>query len=131
VTLGFRQADYVVLVVEDLDRALEFYTGVLGLPLGHRSGRYAQLDTGMTRISLYSRTAMTDTLGFELAPPDPMAAAFELGFKVDDVDHAYRELLDAGAEAVTAPTTRPWGQRTAYVRDPDGNLVEIAQDLPQ
>jgi hypothetical protein len=26
------------------------------------------------------------------------------------------------------PTTRSWGQRTAYVRDPDGNLIELAQD---
>ncbi|MGH3665360.1 MAG: VOC family protein, partial [Egibacteraceae bacterium] len=39
-------ADYVVLVVADLGRALAFYTGVLGLRLGHRSGPYAQLDTG-------------------------------------------------------------------------------------
>ena len=38
--------DYVILIVEDLDRALHFYIGVLGLRLGHRSGDYAQLDTG-------------------------------------------------------------------------------------
>jgi catechol 2,3-dioxygenase-like lactoylglutathione lyase family enzyme len=33
----------------------------------------------------------------------------------------------AGVEAVTPPTDRPWGQRTAYVRDPDGHLVELAR----
>ncbi|MGH7792503.1 MAG: VOC family protein, partial [Thermodesulfobacteriota bacterium] len=46
--------DYVILIVDDLDRALEFYTGVLGLRLGHRSGDYAQLETGATRLGLYT-----------------------------------------------------------------------------
>ncbi len=40
--------DYVVLIVDDLDRALGFYTEVLGLRLGHRSGDFTQLDTGAT-----------------------------------------------------------------------------------
>ena len=124
-------ADYVVLVVEDLDRALEFYTGVLGLPLGHRSGPYAQLATGRTRIALFAREAMAQTLGTELAAPEPHAPAFELGFKVRDVDAAFRELVAAGAPSVTPPTDRPWGQRTAYVRDPDGHLIELAGDLPR
>ncbi|MCU1463062.1 MAG: Glyoxalase/bleomycin resistance protein/dioxygenase [Acidimicrobiales bacterium] len=51
---------------------------------------------------------------------------FEIGFKVDDVDAAYAELLAAGATPAVAPADRPWGQRTAYVRDPDGHLVELA-----
>ncbi|MFN0092976.1 MAG: VOC family protein [Acidimicrobiales bacterium] len=120
--------DYVVLVVEDLDRALAFYTGVLGLPLGHRSGPYAQLATGRTRLALYLRSAMADTLGAPAAPPDPDRPGFELGFKVGDVDAAFAELTAAGAAAVTPPTDRAWGQRTAYVRDPDGHLIELAED---
>jgi extradiol dioxygenase family protein len=53
--------DYVVLIVEELDRALRFYTEVLGLRLGHCSGEYAQFDTGATRLALYTRRAMTKT----------------------------------------------------------------------
>ncbi|HWB71678.1 MAG TPA: VOC family protein [Egibacteraceae bacterium] len=122
--------DYVVLVVDDVDRALGFYVDLLGLPLGHRSGPYAQLDTGATRVALYQRAAMAATLGVErLDPPDPRAPGFELGFKVDDVDVAYAQLTAAGAAAVTAPADRPWGQRTAYVRDPDGHLVELVASL--
>jgi catechol 2,3-dioxygenase-like lactoylglutathione lyase family enzyme len=127
--LRFQAADYVVLVVEDVDRALGFYCGLLGLPLGHRSGPYAQLETGVTRVAFYERTAMAETLGSELEPPSPNAPAFELGFKVDDCDVAYDELVTAGATPAVAPADRPWGQRTAYVRDPDGHLVELAQDL--
>lgn len=128
--ISFAAPDYVVLVVADLDRSLEFYTGTLGLPLGHRSGPYAQLDTGRTRLSLFERAAMAEALGQdELAAPDPSAPAFELGFKVDDVDAVHRELTSQGVPGAVAPTDRPWGQRTAYLRDPDGHLVELAQDL--
>lgn len=121
--------DYVVLIVEDLDRALAFYCGAVGLTLKHRSDPYAQLDTGTTRLGLYQRAAMAATLGGPLEPPAADAPAFELGFKVEDCDGAFEELLALGAPPVARPTTRPWGQRTAYVRDPDGNLIELAQDL--
>jgi catechol 2,3-dioxygenase-like lactoylglutathione lyase family enzyme len=121
--------DYVVLIVADLERALSFYMGCLGLDLQHRAEKYAQMKAGTTRLSLYTRDAMAETLGIAIVAPSPAAPAFELGFKVSDCDAAFAELVAVGAPAVVAPTTRPWGQRTAYVRDPDGNLIELAQDL--
>ena len=121
--------DYVVLMVADLDRALAFYTGTLALTLQRRAEHYAQIKAGTTRLSLYTRDAMAETLGMAIEAPRLDAPAFELGFKVADCDAAFAELVAAGAAAVTMPTTRPWGQRTAYVRDPDGNLIELAQDL--
>ena len=121
--------DYVIIIVEDLDRALNFYTEVLGLRLGHRSGDYAQLDTGSTRLGFYTREAMEKTIGIPLKPPTHDSPGFEIGFKVTNVDEAFAELIERGASPVTPPTTRPWGQRTAYVRDPDGHLIELAQDL--
>lgn len=123
--------DYMILIVEDLDRALHFYTEVLGLRLGHRSGNYAQLDTGATRLALYTRSAMAKTLGMSLDAPAANAPGFEVGFKVADVDAAFNELVAHGALPVVPLTDRFWGQRTAYVRDPDGHLVELAQDLRQ
>jgi catechol 2,3-dioxygenase-like lactoylglutathione lyase family enzyme len=127
--MKLRLADYVVVIVADLDRALAFYTGLLGLELGHRSGKFAQLATGATRIALFERDAMAGVLGAPLAAPDRTAPGFELGFKVLDVDAAFAELVALGAEAAVFPTDRPWGQRTAYVRDPDGHLIELAQDM--
>ena len=120
--------DYVVLVVRDLSLALHFSTDILGLPLGHRAEEYAQIDAGSTRLGLYTREAMSRIVGVELEEPSAKAPAFELGFKVPDVDAAYAELIEQGVSPVTAPVDRPWGQRTGYVRDPDGNLIELAQD---
>lgn len=127
--MRFHAPDYIVLVVADLDRAVRFYCDVLELPLGHRSGSYAQLATGVTRVALYERAAMAVTLGREIEPPSLDAPGFELGFKVDDCDAAFDELVSRGATPAVRPTDRAWGQRTAYVRDPDGHLVELAQDL--
>jgi len=119
--------DYVILVVDDLDRALQFWTGTLGLQLGHRTaGEYAQLETGATRIAFFTRKGMAAVLGDAAAGHNDH---FEVGFKVDDVDAAYEELVADGAQGVVPPTDRAWNQRTAYLRDPDGHLVELAQDL--
>ena len=55
------------------------------------------------------------------APP----AAFEIGFESDDVAAAYAHAVEAGATPLAEPVEKPWGQVVAYVRDPDGILVEI------
>lgn len=127
--MQFELADYVIIIVEDLDRSLNFYQDVLGLTLGHRAGDYAQFNTGTTRISLYTRRAMAATLGADIDPAPDSAPGFELGFKVNNVDMAYATLVSRGATPMTPPTSRAWGQRTAYVRDPDGHLIEIAQAI--
>lgn len=126
--LQLKSLDYVVLIVGNLDASLNFYHHILGLPLRHRAQHYAQLDTGITRLGLFTAEAMTTTLG---RPPASGSAreAFELGFFVDDCDAAVAELMAAGVARVSAPVDREWGQRTAYVSDPDGNLVELVEEL--
>ena len=43
----------------------------------------------------------------------------------DEVDTAFRDTVSKGATPVLEPTTEPWGQRTCYIADPEGNLIEI------
>ena len=43
----------------------------------------------------------------------------------EEVDSSFRHAVENGAEPVLEPTTEPWGQRTCYVADPEGNLIEI------
>jgi len=52
----------------------------------------------------------------------------ELCVYVDDVDATAARLAVAGAPIVLAPTDTPWGERVAYVADPDGNLVMLTRE---
>lgn len=52
----------------------------------------------------------------------------ELAFHVPtfkDVDEEYTRVTALGAKSIFAPQTMPWGQRTCYIADPEGNLIEI------
>jgi len=42
-----------------------------------------------------------------------------------EVDKRYLEVIRKGATSILEPTTEPWGQRTCYIADPEGNLIEI------
>ena len=53
---------------------------------------------------------------------------FEIALYVDtfeEVDSEYAKAIEKGARSVLEPTTEPWGQRTCYIADPEGNLIEI------
>lgn len=53
---------------------------------------------------------------------------FEIALSVDNyeqVDETFDKVVNAGAQSIMEPTTEPWGQRTCYVADPEGNLIEI------
>lgn len=53
---------------------------------------------------------------------------FEIALYVDtfeEVDAEYAKAVEKGAQSILEPTTEPWGQRTCYIADPEGNLIEI------
>ncbi|WP_330392404.1 VOC family protein [Hespellia stercorisuis] len=41
------------------------------------------------------------------------------------MDRTFESVVKLGAQPVMQPTTEPWGQRTCYIADPEGNLIEI------
>ena len=119
-----------ILYVRDVVPSLEFYERAFSQRrrFVHDSGDYAELETGATTLAFASHELASSNLPGVLRPaavgaPSP---AFEVCFVTDDVQAAYELALDEGAEPAAEPRTKPWGQDVAYVRDPDGNLVEIA-----
>lgn len=92
--------------------------------------RWAELESGATTIAftpLHQRE--TDELSGAVQLPDSSAAgrgSVEVCFAYADVDAAYRRAVDNGAVAVSAPEDKPWGQKSGFVRDMDGNIVRIA-----
>ena len=54
-----------------------------------------------------------------------------LSVEVDDLDHEVERLRGQGVEIVAGPRDESsWGLRVAYIRDPDGTLLELMRQLP-
>jgi lactoylglutathione lyase len=125
---------HVRLLVEDVSACFVFYRDVMGFePLFvDEDGYCASVKTGATTLSINRRSGFLETLGPVgwLATGAVAGDRMALIFAVEDVDRAWTELGKRGAEFVTRPADRPhWGIRTAHLRDPDGNLIEINQPL--
>lgn len=121
---------YTILYVENVAASLGFYAAAFGVPrrMLHESGDYGELDTGATTLSFSSRRLMAE-LGKSPGRPDPAAPVFEIAFETTEVAAAHARAIAAGAANVQDPQDMPWGQTTAYVRDPDGFLVEICSPV--
>ena len=124
---------YTILYVRDVPASLEFYERAFDQRRRflHESGQYAELETGGTALAFADVELVASTLpaGFRPAAAGDSAPAFEVCFVTDDVEGAFERALREGAEPVTRPQTKPWGQDVAYVRDPEGTLVEIASPV--
>ena len=124
---------HVRLLVNDFPGCFRFYRDVMGFEpsFGDESGPYADFDAGSVMLALFDRRLMAEAIRNEGKPVfadamDPVA----LVLNVDDVDETWADLAARGVPVVAPPMDRPlWGIRTAHLRDPDGNLIEIYTDL--
>jgi catechol 2,3-dioxygenase-like lactoylglutathione lyase family enzyme len=63
------------------------------------------------------------------ADASPAPLGVEIGLVTADVAAACERAVQAGAVQLAAPTRKPWGQTVAYVRTPDGTLVELCTPM--
>ncbi|MBN1777037.1 MAG: VOC family protein [Clostridiales bacterium] len=126
--------DGLGIFVKDMAAMVRFYRDVLGFEIKedeNTSNVFLQKDG--TLFLLYRRSDFEKMTGRAYAYAEKINGHFELALSVEDyaaVDAAYRDALAKGAVSVMAPTTEPWGQRTCYIADPEGNLVEIGSFQP-
>jgi predicted enzyme related to lactoylglutathione lyase len=121
------------LLTDDFAAAYGFYDAVLPKvagavrSAGGPEGPYASWDVdGQGILALLARPAFTAMTGLSAAAP--ASGAVMLVCRVDTVDEAAQVCVGSGATLVGPPADRPeWGPtlRTAYLRDPDGTLIEL------
>ena len=119
----------VGLFTHDNKATVDFYTRTFGFTTDWDGIQpNVEMKLGNMRIILFPRDAFEQMVSQKFDYPEGMNGTMELAFDVPtfaDVDKEYQNALDNGAKSVLPPTTEPWGQRTCYVADPDGNLIEI------
>jgi catechol 2,3-dioxygenase-like lactoylglutathione lyase family enzyme len=107
----------VALFTDDVESAKQFYAELLGAPPVAEWPGGAIFAAGGAKILVHERGAAMDE-----GPPNEDHFALA----VDDLNAACAELVARGLAFVLEPRDYPWG-RSAYLRDPDGRLVELAQ----
>ena len=111
------------LITQNVDQLVSFYSQVLGVSATRPSPDYAEFRTGPAVLAIFSAAAQEKYMPKSAEPASNKSAILE--FEVSDVDLEYARLKKVVKDWVKPPTTQPWGTRSFYFRDPDGNLVDF------
>jgi catechol 2,3-dioxygenase-like lactoylglutathione lyase family enzyme len=117
---------YACVLTLDIERLDAFYRAVLQMePRSREAYREFQTEPGI--FSLWSLDEFEQITG-TVAVQATAGGSVMLEFQVEDVDAEYerlRSITQLEIEFVLQPTTLPWGNRSIYFRDSDGNLVNF------
>ena len=117
------------LFVEDMPTMVRFYRDVLGFAIAEgEDAENVYLVKDGTLFMLYERQNFERMTSRKYEYVKGLNGHFEIALYVDtfeEVDAEYAKAVERGARPVLEPTTEPWGQRTCYIADPEGNLIEI------
>ena len=121
--------DGVGLFVNDMATMVRFYRDVLGFEIKEDENTVnVYLIKNGTLFMLYERKNFEKMTNRKYEYLKGLNGHFEIALYVDtfeEVDSEYAKAVEKGAQSVLEPTTEPWGQRTCYIADPEGNLIEI------
>jgi predicted enzyme related to lactoylglutathione lyase len=110
------------IVTDDLDSLVAFYEQVIGRPAERPAPVFAQFSGAGATLAI-AHASTVGMLGGAVTPAANHSVLLE--FEVADVDRAFAELAPRSEDVVLPPTTMPWGNRSALVRDPDRNVVNL------
>lgn len=120
-----------LFMVRDFDASVKFYRDVLEFKVGDSDTGFMTFDIGDKVLAILDLSLAAKMISAEAVQPEKAFIPRSLmAVFLQDTDEAYEKLKARGVHFIKPPTTQPWGQRTAYFTDPDGNIWEISH-FPQ
>ena len=123
----------VIFYVENVAQTIAFYEKAFGLSRSFidETGNYGQLETGRTALGFASFELGKMNLGAAFRPYTKSApvAGMEIAISSTTLAETIAQAIAAGAELITPAEKKPWGQTVAYMRDPNGILIEICTPM--
>ncbi|WP_223559961.1 VOC family protein [Chryseobacterium lathyri] len=124
---------YVILYVEDVVKSMNFYHQTFDMPIKFITPEkdYGELLTGETSLSFASISLASSNIkqGFLFSKSEEKPFGIELGFTTDNVEKLVEKAVKNGAVLYEGIAVKPWGQKVAYIKDPDHYLVEICTEI--
>lgn len=124
---------YTRLLVSDLEACFIFYRDVMKFEVAmeNLNDGYAEFIAGDMRLALFRRQEMAEMIGNDHKPFHAECQdRVLLIFAVRDLEEVYQELKHQSIEFTKHPLSNPaYGLKSAYLRDPDGNLIGIFQQM--
>lgn len=117
----------ITLFVDELAPCREFYIEVFGAPVIYEDEVSAVFDFGGIAVNLLQSSEAPELVEPLLIGAADAGPRMQLTITVDDVDDVVAKLAGLGVELLNGPIDRPWGIRTAALRDPAGHVWEIAR----
>ncbi|CAA0823595.1 dessication-induced 1VOC superfamily protein [Striga hermonthica] len=120
---------YTVVYVKDVANSIAFYAKAFGYQVRRldQSHRWGEVESGPTTIAF--TPAKQHETDHRTGPVRADRDRIELCFDYDDVDAAYKRAVENGAEGVSEPEEKEWGQKVGYVRDIDGIVVRMGSHV--
>ena len=122
ITVNIKKVGNVILAVTDIDKSLEFYNGIIGLPIKNQRRSWVDLGTTGALLSLHPASLTAEHVGSSIDN------GITIGFLVGDVQSAVDELKEKGVKIHRDIVEKDAG-KNAVIVDPDGYLISLFEPI--